>query len=387
MALAAPGRSGGPQPEAAASARSGVGSPHGVRFTDIVDLDSKAGSPEWGRPGFVFSARVRERRPDGLLLLETPFGRLGLRGEASLSGSVRFRVERFGQGFALRLLGRGPEPAAADRAGGRAPTEAAFLRGLGLPADALCASLVSFARAFGLGLAPAALKALRRTATRQSGDREAAALAAVAAEAKGTRLADGALREYVAAIDVDAGGGRRDGGSDGDRSSSSRRDRGAWEERKRSGTPSAEDLRDRFGEAAASGDALSYLNRLPASDGTRWIVFPVRPQTEGVEFRAVVRILLLADHGSGPRRVGRWAVDVAAGGRTWSFDADCLGAQPPSLRVSADPPLGMESARVRAALAPVFEPLGHVVQVSASRDDRRFSEARSDAPAAVDAEA
>ncbi len=387
MALAAPGRPGDPRPRAAASARSDVDSPRGVRFTDIVDLDSKAGSPEWGRPGFVFSARVRGRRPDGLLLLETPFGRLGVRG-AEAEGLIRLRVERFGEGFALRLLGRGTEPAPPEgaAAGRAALSEAAFLRGFGLPADRLSASLVSFARAFGLALAPSALKALRRAALRLGGDREAAALAAVAAEAKGARLSDEALGEYVAAIDARAEGDGKEGGRR--QGSDPRQRQGAEEtERKRSGSPSAEELRGRFGELAAAGDALSYLNRLPASDGTRWVVFPVRLEREGVEFRAVVRILLLANHGSGLGRVGRWAVDVAAGGRTWSFDADRLGAPSPSLRVSADPPFGMDSARVRAALAAVFEPLGHDVQVSASRDEARFPEARSDFPTVLDAEA
>jgi hypothetical protein len=61
-------------------------------------------------------------------------------------------------------------------------------------------------------------------------------------------------------------------------------------------------------------------------------------------------------------------VDVAAEGRTWSFFADAPSSPSPSILVSADPPLGADASRVRAALARALGHFGFKVQVSAQAD-------------------
>jgi hypothetical protein len=407
MALSAPLRFDGPSGsrptagEASASATSDAGATRAIHLFDIIDLDSSAGRPEWRRPGFVFSARIAGRDAEGNFILDSPFGSLKARGESELPlrSIVRFRVEKDGDSVLLRLLGPASDGAArmAVSAAERGGTANALLKTLGLPADHLSSALLSFIRVFGLRVDAELVRSLRRTALRTHLDQETAALAASAAEAKGVRLRDGALDDYVAAIDVD-GGRKRDGRpQDGDGSGAKSPDQRNGSNRRRLAKTDAEALRADFELAQGTGDALSLLNRLPGRDGSRWIVFPVdflakrglanQDSAQEVEIRAVVRILLLAEHGTNAVRVGRWAVTVAATGRTWYFDAEAPGSSDAEVRVSADPPLGGEMTRVREALFGVFKPLGLTVRVSADIDDRRFRDRESEPYAVFEAEA
>jgi hypothetical protein len=408
LALAAPGRSDGPPlpgvrmraQEAGASSKSDSRSPREIRFTDVVDLDDNTGSPEWRRPGFAFSARVGVRDADGRLLLETRFGTLSVLASQELPAfsNVRFRVERDGASVALRLLGYGTDETVRGPMS-RGVSDSTLLRTLGLPSDALSLALLSFSRAFGLRLDAGLLRTLRRLALQSTVDREASALAAVAAEAKGLRLTPQALEEYVDAIDVNAGrdgedrrasAGSDEGPSSGGDTGKDGEDRNSGkkeEKRPHNRPPSGEDLRVGFAKSFSSGDALSYLNTLPGPDGTRWIVFPVSLGSEEVEICATVRILLLAAHGPNAGMVGRWAVDVAASGRTWSFDAETPGVRFAPVQVSADPPLGAEAPRIRAALERVLRPFALDVHVSAQTDERPFRERRSEAYTGLDSEA
>jgi hypothetical protein len=256
--------------------------------------------------------------------------------------------------------------------------------------------LLSFVRVFGLRVDAELVRSLRRAALRTHLDHEASALAAAAAEAKGVRLSDGALEDYVAAIDVD-GGRKREGRPRDDGSGAKGSDQRNAASRRRLAKTDAEALRTEFRLAQGAGDALSFLNGLPGPDGSRWIVFPVtflakqgpekRVSAQEVEIRAVVRILLLAAHGTDAERVGRWAVDVAATGRTWYFDAEAPLSSASVVRVSADPPLGPEMTRYRETLAGVFEPFGLTVQVFADIDDRRFRDREAQPYAVFEAEA
>jgi hypothetical protein len=385
----------------AAPVHSDGGSPRETRFTNIVDLDGNTGSPEWRRPGFVFSARVGVKDADGRLLLETRFGTLSVLASQELPAfsTVSLRVERDGASIAFRLLGSGTDGAKSREPMSRGVSDSTLLRALGLPADPLSLALLTFSRAFSLRIDAELIRTLRRSTLRSTVDREASALAAVAAEAKGVQLTPRALEEYAEAIDVNAGhdeGDRRAStGGDGEANSGGDADEGGEhraagngeEKRSHKRPPSGEDLRAGFANSLASGDALSYLNALPGDDGTRWIVFPVSLESEGVEIYATVRILLLVTHGPNAGRVGRWVVEVAAKGRTWSFDAETPGVRFTPVHVSADPPLGAEAPRVRAALERVLRPFDLDVHVSAQAEERRFRERRSEAHAALDAEA
>jgi hypothetical protein len=405
MALSAPIRFDGPSGsrlagEAAASSTNDAGATRAVHLFDIIDLDSNSGRPEWRRPGFVFSARIAGRDAEGNFILDSPFGVLNVRGktEFPLHSIVRFRVEREGDSVLLRLLGPASDGSArvAVSAAERGVTANALFKTLGLPADALSAALLSFIRVFGLRVDAELVRSLRRTALRTHLDQEASALAAAAAEAKGVRLSDEALENYVAAIDVD-GGREREGRPQDDGSGSKGPDQRNGASRRRLAKTDAEALRTEFQLAQGVGDALSFLNGLPGADGSRWIVFPVaflakqepgkRVSTQEVEIRAVVRILLLAAHGTNAERVGRWAVDVAATGRTWYFDAEAKPSSDAFVQVSADPPLGAETTRVHETLARVFEPLGLAVHVFADIDGRRFRDREAQPYAVFEAEA
>jgi hypothetical protein len=228
-------------------------------------------------------------------------------------------------------------------------------------------------------------------------DREAAALAAAAAASKGVRLSDEALAEYAAAIAGDPGRGRGGGELGGRDPGEKRRGRSSNEDdRAESEASDGEALAASFRVAQDGGGVVSFLNALPGRDGDRWIVFPVSISSKPpdgdavyarkVEIRAVVRILLLAAHGVGAGRVGRWVVETAIGGRAWSFDA---GREENGLRVlyvSSDPPLGDESSRVREALEPMLTPLGYGIVVSDAASVR-FPDRKPDLSAAFDAEA
>jgi hypothetical protein len=82
-----------------------------------------------------------------------------------------------------------------------------------------------------------------------------------------------------------------------------------------------------------AGALPSLLNQLPGADGRRWMVFPYRFYSRGVEFRISMRVAL----GPNPGAV-RLAVDICGEKRRWRFILDGSGEGPAEVRVSLSPP-------------------------------------------------
>jgi len=206
------------------------------------------------------------------------------------------------------------------RASAQAQLSALF-KTLGLPADRLSHSLISFAKFFSLPLEPRMLAKARaaslvqpdtraeaRPLAGQAGpsaqastgaipnSRQALALAVLAAADKGLSLSPTALEEYAAAIDPDQQnehGGQPDGGGD-ERGNASRDSSSEQRDERRTGLPAdpALRLKEQFCETAECCPALDVLNRLPSRNGHRWLVFPLSFTENGVQFRVSLRFLL-----------------------------------------------------------------------------------------------
>ena len=225
---------------------------------------------------------------------------------------------------------------------------AALFKTLGLPADRLSHSIISFAKFFSLPLEPRLLANVRKASmtqpdssapagqtaqiragagpaailnSRQAGfSQHALALAALAAADKGVSLSQAALREYAAAIDPDqqdAHGGRSDGQAGGgdaeDRGGAQRDSTPEQRDERRTGTAPADPallLKERFCESAGSSPALDLLNRLPGRNGRRWLAFPLSFTENGVQFCVSLRILLDDDSGAS-YAVRRMSLDIA----------------------------------------------------------------------------
>jgi len=243
----------------------------------------------------------------------------------------------------------------------------------GLPADGLSASIVSFARFFSLPIKPELMAAIRQQALSQPAPqtaaqvaqpaqpapamqpaqaasqeaaaraREALALAASAAEAKGVELGPKGLAAYAEAIDPGwekrQGSGERDARQDGGR-------QGDGE--KKGALPKAEPLsagglREIALESAEANPLLAVMNRLPGRDGRRWIVLPFEFDRGGREFRVSMRVLL---DGEAPAasRPARMVLDIAEAGRGWLFALELAGGAAPRLAVSLRPELPVAEA-------------------------------------------
>jgi len=169
--------------------------------------------------------------------------------------------------------------------------------GLGLPADKLSSSVISFARFFSLPLKPQLLAEIRRSAFLPAninaanspaaavpqGDsasavkfREALSLAAAAAESKGAELQPKGLESYAQAADPE----RRYDEQKRRRSKDQKRrdDESPLKiksaDSSRSDLIAAEGLRKLFYENTRNDPLLEILNKLPGKNGRRWIVLP-----------------------------------------------------------------------------------------------------------------
>jgi len=184
-----------------------------------------------------------------------------------------------------------------------------LISAVGLPADKLSASIISFARFFSLPLKPEMLAAIRRQAfaplaqqAQQSAEtenssgnaaaktREALSLAAAAAESKGVELAPKGLEAFAEAVDPDwqkrqESEGRRKGRRNKDEND------GEEEAPQKTGAITAEGIEKLVLESAKKDTLLSMLNKLPGKNG-RWVVLPFSFCENGRDFDVSLRILL-----------------------------------------------------------------------------------------------
>ncbi|MDR1575211.1 MAG: hypothetical protein LBS37_04320 [Treponema sp.] len=259
---------------------------------------------------------------------------------------------------------------------------AALLKSLGLPADRLSGSIVSFARFFSLPLERDFLARVRREvrltekaprAGREagkapagpraeaefSGNREALSLAAIAAADKGAELSRAGLAEYASAIDPDGQGGEHDGGEGASGQNAGgdgrRTDDGDFE-----GAPAAAlDLTERLLESAACNPVLNLLNRLPGKNGRRWIVLPLSFVEQGLLYRLSLRILLDADGARG-RAAAHLILEIAAGPagtgpeRRWSFSMEREPEHQTRLRARFWPPAAAKTPQSLAGELAAF---------------------------------
>jgi hypothetical protein len=229
---------------------------------------------------------------------------------------------------------------------------------LGIPADPLQASILSFSRYFSLPLEPGLLLRLRREVLSLKTPGEAGALGAAAAADKGVELSPQGLEDYAAAIEGfvrdggEAGGGRRGGAEARDER---RPPAGEYPGEGAPEPPSGKDLRERALRTEADLPLPGLLNRLPGREGRYWMVFPFTWSSGGVAFRISLRLLLESDrytyddHNYIDRnyidrnyidqRVIRLALDIRGDRRRWSFTLDKPGTAGAETRVSLSPPL------------------------------------------------
>jgi hypothetical protein len=258
---------------------------------------------------------------------------------------------------------------------------------LGLPRDALTASLLSLAKFFSLPLDTKLLLRLRQQALslgatkppeNQGPEKQdqplahqlrSAAFAAAAAAGKGVTLSPEALGSYAAALgsiaalavedrddrvpeDGEAPGGDAGGEeTPGDESGSAHRFSEPYKDGK---SAFAEWIEGRL-------PLLGVLNRIPGRDGRRWISLPFSFQSGGIDFKVSLRIVL-ADTNSIPWKAELMALDIKTSQRCWSFmleNAPAAEGQPFARAVfGAQPPLKPRAERhLRELLGGVAEKL------------------------------
>ena len=246
-----------------------------------------------------------------------------------------------------------------------------------LPTDRLASSIVSFARFFSLPLEPQILAKAQRQASAgqppQTGpqteqarpekpqsealspkSREALALASLAAASKGVELSDEGIKEYasalnVAPIDPDRQEGQNFGGQ-----SPNKRNSGGFKKQKEQnpeiaaitndGIPGLQSLILRTAE---QNPLLELLNRLPAKNGQRWLVFPFALTNQGEDYRLCLKILLNEAENRIPlgQMTGKFALEIekvsSAGkngqNRHWLFVINAQNNKNLRLRVFLEP--------------------------------------------------
>ncbi|MDR2479241.1 MAG: hypothetical protein LBD48_08010, partial [Treponema sp.] len=283
----------------------------------------------------------------------------------------------------------------------------ALLKSLGLPADRLSTALVSFARFFSLPLESSLLTKIRRQALQAaapensgppaSAVREAAALAATAAEDKGAALSPAALESYAAALDPEAqpddqirnekipsgkeGVEDRDsetsGGNSGDMGKQGEGDRseGHQNKDKRPRRPDSEindviaggplGIKAKMLAASVQNPLLNLLNQLPGKNGQRWIVLPFSFTEQGESYRVSLKILLheVPAGNSGEARAEHMALDIvkgAANGKAeqrWLFSIDRANDKNPQLQVR------LRSVRRKEALSSLGRNLAALLDI------------------------
>jgi hypothetical protein len=250
-----------------------------------------------------------------------------------------------------------------------------LLVSLGLPADKLSASIVSFARFFSLPLDSSLLAKIRRQALvpqqpaslpdgepRAAAVREALSFAAAAAASKGVELGKQGLEHYAAALQAgmeseaapaaenaaeaallpaDPDGGQHSNPQDHEAPHSD-----LFEQRHSAEPDSGEtelaaacgaaELKEKFLAAAEGDPLLELLNRMPDKNGRRWIVLPLRFNSGGNAWHLSLRLLLddagnIAGEAAGGGHISLEIVKQPKQGektqRRWLFAADCAGAK------------------------------------------------------------
>ena len=212
-----------------------------------------------------------------------------------------------------------PKPAAARFFPTPDPAKA-----LGLPADRLSASIISFARFFSLQLEPALLTKIRLQALSAEQDsqtrektgpqsealslknREALSLAGLAAASKGVELTGEGLKNYAAALDtapIDPDQEQNPGQNTGEHDSRRCKNEDANKrENKNSGASEIDlkisELKARICYQAEENPLLEALNRLPGKNGQRWLVLPFNCNDQGEAYRLCLKVLL--EQGNAP---------------------------------------------------------------------------------------
>jgi hypothetical protein len=280
------------------------------------------------------------------------------------------QVGSISQAGPSRLAGLGFQALGAD----------ALFKALGLPADRLSASIISFAKFFSLQLDPGILAKIRGQASLLANNglpgqaslpghpqqssllisgsalpaetvssaalkaKEALALAGLAATDKGLELTQAGLEEYAAAIDPD----RRQGA---DNSANRKNDSGRQSQEEQSTGSEESPGENEILKAAEASPALKLLNWLPGKNGQRWLVFPFSFSQKRRRFRASLRILLGgADAGSKPLS-GRMSLDIAETAeveKRWLFTMSMNKQGQADLKVMVHPPRRQRGLKILA---------------------------------------
>lgn len=213
---------------------------------------------------------------------------------------------------------------------------------LTLPPDTISESLIRSFRFFSLPLHPVELRSLRQNIL-QSEKKEASTLAHAAARAKGVRLDDGAAQEYANAIDPSGDKEHRGGNNHQHKH---------------------EDLQEtikQLKEILKQKNSLSaLLNRLPESDGRRWIVIPFIFFHNNIEIKLSMRLLLNDTSKVGRSRVEQMVLDIRTKKRSWSFLIEDCGERTALIRV--DPPF-RNSALMKKDLSRLLGPFASNIEL------------------------
>ena len=226
---------------------------------------------------------------------------------------------------------------------------AALIAASGLPADNLSAAIISFARFFSLPLKPELMAAIRRQAITQvpseapaptettgaaetaARTRQAFSLAAAAAESKGVELSRKGLEVYAQAVTPHW---RRRDSRDNER----QHEQEKGPPLPKTETLTAGELKNMALRSMEIDPLLAILNRLPDKNGRRWIVLPLKIDSN---IRITLRILLEGEN-SADNKVSHMVVDIFENGETqrrWQFAADSAGNTIQQLAVCIRPEL------------------------------------------------
>ncbi|MDR2729323.1 MAG: hypothetical protein LBB81_00295 [Treponema sp.] len=215
---------------------------------------------------------------------------------------------------------------------------------LGLPADKLSASIISFARFFSLPFNKELLADIRRqtaanqlkshnTVTPDNNSKASAvkatdditetpllktpaavqsriALVLAGADSKGVVLNNEGLQTYSAAIDPDAHQERQS-----KERKRQKRDDDQDEHKNKTAPLSADKIRQTALESLIDNPLLNMLNSLPDASGRRWIVLPFEYYENGKSLKVSLRFFLEQDR----KTVKQMVLDIAESENRWVF--------------------------------------------------------------------
>jgi hypothetical protein len=241
-----------------------------------------------------------------------------------------------------------------------------------LPSDRLASSIISFARFLSLPLDPQMLVKARRQAlsagqpaqappekptetplflkSREDRALTSLALASLAAASKGVELSGEGLKEYASALNVvPIDPDRQEGQRQNKRNNSgdSKKQKGQNPEIAAITSAGIPELKAQILRAAEQNPLLELLNRLPAKNGQRWLVFPFALTDQGEDYRLCLKILLNQAENQRPlgQMAGYLALEIEKIGfagengpnRRWLFVINAENNKNLRLRVFIDP--------------------------------------------------